>query len=1309
MSLLQSALDFLAGPGSGAAGRDQHDFVGQTVELGEMKLRVKRVIAEGGCAFVYEAQDLSSTKDYALKRLLSNEEEKNKAIIQEICFMKKLSGHPNIVQFCSAASIGKEESDTGQGEFLLLTELCKGQLVEFLNKAESKGPLSCDTILKIFFQTCRAVQHMHKQKPPIIHRDLKVENLLIGSQGTIKLCDFGSATTIAHYPDYNWTAQRRATVEDEVIRNTTPMYRTPEIIDLYSNFPIGEKQDIWALGCILYLLCFKQHPFEDGAKLRIVNGNYSIPEDDAKYLVFHGLIKSMLKVNPDERLSIAEVVTHLQDIAAARNVNPKSPITELLEQNGGYGNSVNQKSLNVIPQSSKPQGSSGVIVGDEDQISGGFFDILKGGTERFLTNIKDTSSKVIQSVTNYAKGDLDLSYITSRIAVMSFPAEGVESALKNNIEDVRLYLDAKHPGSYAVYNLCLRKYRPSRFHNRVSECGWPGRRAPNLVNLYSICKNIHLWLKQNPKNVCIVHCLDGRAASAVVVCSFLCFCRLFTTAEAAVYMFSMKRCPPGIWPSHKRYIEYMCDMMAEEPIIPHSKPIVIKAIAMTPVPLFSKLRNGCRPFCEVYVGDERVATTSQEYDKMRDFRTEDGKAEIPLDVTVQGDVLIVIYHARSTLGGRLQAKMTSMKMFQIQFHTGFVPRNATTVKFAKYDLDACDIQEKYPDLFQVNLEVEVSPRDRPANITPPWENLNTKRLTPKILFSSREEQQEMLSKFGKPELPRQPGSTAQYEAEISPAEHSPEPPSSDEQNHNNFFQTLDWQDQMEGRDFHVGVQAYSSREDHNESTNDKSEPSDEEFYDFGQVHSALESEERGANILSPDVSEPADHVLASQNGADTPNPKDEEVEADLLGLNTTPAAIDNNAVPSQIMNSSSNAALLDNLFSDNPFSTDCRTENLLGSGEDFFFSGPTETSAETGSSFDTTFSASDPFDPFAATVSENKSGDPDLFEGLVSPHSASTPNVYPSTRSTPPPASSMDFLNLEDNFPTTHSRIVSSASNPDLLGGWNSWAEPSKPIVFLPKSNKSPFEGSSVTPSGTMSTSSSSSFVKAKPSSFDPFSDLNSIGSSFQKKASSTPFSARANEKSFQNNNSKPSAKPQTTNTSWQSQPKTGINTKPNYIVNFSVIGGREERGIRAPGFGPKPKVTESDFGDLLTNQGFSAKTDRKGPKTIAEMRRQEMTKDMDPLKLKILDWIEGKERNIRALISTLHTVLWEGETKWKPVNMSELVTPDQVKKYYRKAVLVVHPDKATGQPYEQYAKMIFMELNDAWSEFENQGSRALF
>ncbi|XP_030092888.1 cyclin-G-associated kinase isoform X2 [Serinus canaria] len=1278
MSLFQSALDFLAGPGSlGAASRDQNDFVGQTVEMGDMKLRIKRVIAEGGFAFVYEAQDLGSGKDYALKRLLSNEEEKNKAIIQEVCFMKKLSGHPNIVQFCSAASIGKEESDTGQGEFLLLTELCKGQLVEFLKKVESKGPISCDTVLKIFYQTCRAVQHMHKQKPPIIHRDLKIT------------------------------------------RNTTPMYRTPEMIDLYSNFPIGEKQDIWALGCVLYLLCFRQHPFEDGAKLRIVNGKYVIPQNDTRYSVFHDLIRSTLKVNPEERLSITELVNQLQEIAAARNVNPKSPITELLEQNGGYGNNAQPRtSVTSVSQSSKPAGqlnnlyNAGLTVAECDQTYGGFFDILRGGTERFFTNIKDTSSKVIQSVANYAKGDLDISYITSRIAVMSFPAEGVESAIKNNIEDVRLCLDSKHPGHYAVYNLSPRTYRPSRFHNRVSECGWPARRAPNLQNLYNICKNMHLWLKQDQKNVCIVHCLDGRAASAVVVCSFLCFCRLFTTAEAAVYMFSMKRCPPGIWPSHKRYIEYMCDMMAEEPIIPHSKPILVRSIVMTPVPLFSKQRNGCRPFCEVYVGDERVTTTSQEYDKMKEFKIEDGKAVIPLGITVQGDVLIVIYHARSTLGGRLQAKMASMKMFQIQFHTGFVPRNATTVKFAKYDLDACDIQEKYPDLFQVNLEVEVEPRDRPSCEQPPWDNMNIKGLNPKILFSTREEQQEILSKFGKPELPRQPGSTAQYEAEASQLEQSSESaPTDTESPHsgstdaNNFFHSLDWK---EGKTPESGIEDSSSKNDCVQLSDDReeSDPSDEEFPTFPDEGSTV--------IVDEKDSTPEGELLfeASFEAPSAPLQKSlPEENVDLLGLDSDISAEQKQPI-SEINSSSSNADLLNNLFvsSVSQVSNE-HTGDLLGQGTDFFFSSQ-HPAATQGSSSAAAVSSADPFDPFTmSSSSENQAlSGPDLFGDFLNPTSTSTANTVPSTQSSLPPSSSSDFLNL-GNLTPEPPKISSSTSHPDLLSGWDSWADSSTTSNVASSQLKPVCEGQVFTAGSQSSVSSGLSFSQAKAQNFDPFADLANLGSGLPGSSTGGLLGSGFNQKTAPSqklgNQWQKSSKPQST--SWQSQTKSSTAAKPNYTVTFSVIGGREERGVRAPSFGQKPKVSENDFEDLLSNQGFSAKSDKKGPKTIAEMRKQEMSKDMDPLKLKILEWIEGKERNIRALISTLHTVLWEGENKWKPVSMADLVTPEQVKKYYRKAVLVVHPDKATGQTYEQYAKMIFMELNDAWSEFENQGSKSLF
>ena len=50
-----------------------------------------------------------------------------------------------------------------------------------------------------------------------------------------------------------------------------------------------------------------------------------------------------------------------------------------------------------------------------------------------------------------------------------------------------------------------------------------------------------------------------------------------------------------------------------------------------------------------------------------------------------------------------------------------------------------------------------------------------------------------------------------------------------------------------------------------------------------------------------------------------------------------------------------------------------------------------------------------------------------------------------------------------------------------------------------------------------------------------------------------------------------------------------------------------------------------------------------------------------------------------------------------------QLVTQSDVKKMYKKACLAVHPDKQTGTENEDIAKLIFIELNDAWSEFEKQ------
>ncbi len=79
-----------------------------------------------------------------------------------------------------------------------------------------------------------------------------------------------------------------------------------------------------------------------------------------------------------------------------------------------------------------------------------------------------------------------------------------------------------------------------------------------------------------------------------------------------------------------------------------------------------------------------------------------------------------------------------------------------------------------------------------------------------------------------------------------------------------------------------------------------------------------------------------------------------------------------------------------------------------------------------------------------------------------------------------------------------------------------------------------------------------------------------------------------------------------------------------------------------------------------------------------------------------------GKEkRNVRSLLSTMQTVLWEGNT-WKPVGLGDLLDPKQVKLAYRKAMLVVHPDRCSGMESETkfIAKRVFEGVNEAYQDF---------
>ena len=63
------------------------------------------------------------------------------------------------------------------------------------------------------------------------------------------------------------------------------------MVDEWSNYPVTVSSDVWALGCLLFQLSFHFHPFEEGAKLQIVNGNYQIPAADTTHTMFHDLIR----------------------------------------------------------------------------------------------------------------------------------------------------------------------------------------------------------------------------------------------------------------------------------------------------------------------------------------------------------------------------------------------------------------------------------------------------------------------------------------------------------------------------------------------------------------------------------------------------------------------------------------------------------------------------------------------------------------------------------------------------------------------------------------------------------------------------------------------------------------------------------------------------------------------------------------------------------------------------------------------------------------------------------------------------------
>ncbi|XP_032085867.1 AP2-associated protein kinase 1 isoform X3 [Thamnophis elegans] len=279
------------GPGSG--------YVGRVFNVGRQQVTVEEVVAEGGFAIVFLVKTSNGMK-CALKRMYVNNEYDLQVCKQEIQIMRDLVGHKNIVGYIDSTINSVSSGDVW--EVLILMDFCRGgQVVNLMNQRLQTGFME-NEVLQIFCDTCEAVARLHQFKSPIVHRDLKVENVLLHDRGHYVLCDFGSATNKSQNPQLEGVN----IVEEEIKKYTTLSYRAPEMVNLYSGKLITTKADIWALGCLLYKLCYFTLPFGE-SQVAICDGNFTIPDNSRYTQEMHCLIRYMLEPDPDKRPDIYQV------------------------------------------------------------------------------------------------------------------------------------------------------------------------------------------------------------------------------------------------------------------------------------------------------------------------------------------------------------------------------------------------------------------------------------------------------------------------------------------------------------------------------------------------------------------------------------------------------------------------------------------------------------------------------------------------------------------------------------------------------------------------------------------------------------------------------------------------------------------------------------------------------------------------------------------------------------------------------------------------------------------------------------------
>eukprot|EP00761_Pharyngomonas_kirbyi_P012556 gb/GECH01012583.1/.p1 GENE.gb/GECH01012583.1/~~gb/GECH01012583.1/.p1 ORF type:complete len:618 (+),score=124.59 gb/GECH01012583.1/:1-1854(+) len=248
---------------------------------------IKKTIGKGSYGKVYSCVSRISGSKFALKimpkeRLLA--ENISERVVNEIEIHCQLD-HPNIVKLY--------DSFEDEEYVYLVLELCEsGNMSEYIKKwkyiseSESKYYIT---------QLMAGLQYLHSHG--IIHRDLKLSNILIRQDMTIKIADFGLATVLG---------------SPQEACNTmcgTPNYMSPELASSQSySFPA----DMWSVGCILFHFLTGRSPFQSKSFKQILKkvkkGMFTMPEHISNEA--SDLICKLLQKNPRDRCTIDDVLNH---------------------------------------------------------------------------------------------------------------------------------------------------------------------------------------------------------------------------------------------------------------------------------------------------------------------------------------------------------------------------------------------------------------------------------------------------------------------------------------------------------------------------------------------------------------------------------------------------------------------------------------------------------------------------------------------------------------------------------------------------------------------------------------------------------------------------------------------------------------------------------------------------------------------------------------------------------------------------------------------------------------------------------------